>query len=349
MSDISKIDQNFAVATAIDREGIKFYNIDEEPFKIYGVFRENGMYRRMPEKVAKKVSEGVYGLHFHMAGGRVRFVTNSKFIAINAKLNNLGKMPHFPFTGSIGFDMYDGNTYVKTFVPPVDIEDGYESSFEFQDSKERTITINFPLYSGITELYIGLDEGCTLKEAPAYANQKPVVYYGSSITQGGCASRPGACYQGIISRYFNYDYINLGFSGSAKAEDEMADYIKNLDMSLFVYDYDHNAPNVEHLAATHEKMFKTIRENHPDLPVIMMTRPQHIQTPEVLARKAVVETTYKNALNAGDKNVYFIDGIALTELCGNEGSVDNCHPTDYGFAAMAQAIIKVMEHIDICN
>ena len=127
MSDLIKIDKNFKVETTINRKGLTFYDIDEKPFGIYGVYRENGIYRRMPEEVAKSVSEGVYGLHWHTAGGRVRFVTDSKFIAINAKLNNLLKMPHFALTASIGFDMYDGDTYVKTFVPPFDIEDGYES------------------------------------------------------------------------------------------------------------------------------------------------------------------------------------------------------------------------------
>lgn len=347
MSNISKIDKNFAVETKLEREGVKFYNIDEAPFKIYGVFRENGMYRRMPEAVAKSVSEGVYGLHWHTAGGRIRFVTDSKFIAINAELNNLGKMPHFAYTASIGFDMYDGDTYVKTFVPPVDIEDGYESSYEFEKNEKRVITINFPLYSGVTNLYIGLDETACLEEAPAYANEKPVVYYGSSITQGGCASRPGTCYQPIVARHFNHNFINLGFSGSAKGEDEIAEYIAGLDMAAFVYDYDHNAPNVEHLKATHEKMFKLIRASHPDMPIIMMSRPQHIQSQCVLERREVVEATYKNALEAGDKNVYFIDGLALTELCKNEGTVDTCHPTDFGFASMAQALIKVMENIEI--
>ena len=347
MSDLIKIDKNFKVETTINRKGLTFYDIDEKPFGIYGVYRENGIYRRMPEEVAKSVSEGVYGLHWHTAGGRVRFVTDSKFIAINAKLNNLGKMPHFALTASIGFDMYDGDTYVKTFVPPFDIEDGYESSFEFSEKAKRVITINFPLYTGVTELYIGLDEGACLEEAPCYLNEKPVVYYGSSITQGGCASRPGTCYQAIISRHFNYDYINLGFSGSAKAEDEIIDYIKNLDMSMFVYDYDHNAPSAEHLKATHEKMFKAIRECHPDMPIIMMSRPNHIQTEEITKRRAIVEATYKNALASGDKNVYFLDGLALTELCGNEGTVDGCHPTDFGFASMAQAVIKVMEDIKI--
>ncbi|MBQ9940058.1 MAG: hypothetical protein IJO74_00755 [Clostridia bacterium] len=342
MSDISKIDSNFKITTKIGKNDVRFYKIDRAPFKVYGVFKENGKYRRMPESVAKTVSEGVYTLHTNTAGGRVRFVTDSPYVAIHAQMDALGKMSHFPLTGSIGFDLYAENQYVKSFVPPFNIENGYESVIEFEESMPRLITINFPLYSNVNELYIGLKDGSSLEEAEPYKNKKPIVYYGSSITQGGCASRPGMSYQAIISRTFNYDYINLGFSGNAKAEDEIIEYIKNLDMSVFVYDYDHNAPGVEHLEKTHEKMFKAIREKNPLLPVIMMPRPKYFLNEEEKTRRKIVEKTYLNAVSAGDKNVYFIDGQALTKLCKDSGTVDNCHPTDFGFASMAQALTEVI-------
>ena len=156
-------------------------------------------------------------------------------------------------------------------------------------------------------------------------------------------------YQAIISRTFNYDYINLGFSGSAKAEDEMIEYIKNLDMSIFVYDYDHNAPTIEHLEKTHEKMFKAIREKNPLLPVIIMSRPKHFLTAEEKVRRGIIETTYKNAISSGDKNVYFLDGEALTLLCKDSGTVDNCHPTDFGFASIAKALSDVIIQYNLQN
>ncbi len=347
MTDISKIDKNFKIETKVKRDGLKFYSADEATFKIYGVFREGDRYRRMPEAVAKTVNEGVYRLHANTAGGRVRFVTDSPYIAIHAKMDNIGKMPHFAITGSAGFDLYLNNVYRATFVPPLDMADGYEACIDLNGKEEREVLINFPLYSDVKELYIGLQEGAVIKDAKPYKNAKPVVYYGSSITQGGCASRPGMSYQGIISRLFDYDYINLGFSGNALAENEMTEYIKSLDMSVFVYDYDHNAPNVEHLKNTHERMFNAIREKHPYLPVIMMSRPKHLLTEEETERRAVVETTYLNAIDAGDKNVYFLDGAALTGLCKESGNVDNSHPTDFGFASMAQALTEVLVNIEI--
>ncbi|MBE6623881.1 MAG: hypothetical protein E7621_06850 [Ruminococcaceae bacterium] len=347
MFDISKVDTNFSIKTNIDKKDIKFYKIDEAPFKIYGVFKENGKYRRMPELVAKNVSDGVYALHSNTSGGRVRFVTDSPYIVIKAFMDSICRVPHFALTGSAGFDMYEDGRYVITFAPPIDIKDGYEGFIDFGKKREREITINFPLYSDVNELFIGLQEDAVIKEAKPYKNSKPIVYYGSSITQGGCASRPGMTYQAIISRKFDYDFINLGFSGSALAEDEMVKYIKSLDMSAFVMDYDHNAPNAEHLKNTHEKMFRSIREKYPDLPIIMMSRPKRFLNVEEAEMRCIIETTYRNALRDGDKNVYFIDGEKLTKLCEDSGTVDNCHPTDLGFFSMANALSEVFANINI--
>ena len=344
MKNIDEIDSNFAIRTSIQKSDIKFYNIDDPPFEIYGIFKENGKYRRLPEQIAKNVSEGVLALHTNTSGGRVKFSTDSSYVAIHVILDGVGKMPHFAYTGSIGFDLYEKEEYIGTYVPPLDVADEYEGILKLESKRLRDITINFPLYSNVSRLYIGVEKDSILERPSNYLNIKPIVYYGSSITQGGCASRPGMSYQSIISRKFNCDYINLGFSGNAKAEDEIIDYIKELDMSIFVYDYDHNAPTIEHLENTHEKMFKAIREKNPDLPVIIMSRPKHFLTEEEKMRRKIINTTYTNAISSGDENVYFLGGEALTELCKDSGTVDNCHPTDFGFFSISEAICKLIEH-----
>lgn len=349
MSDIEKIDKNFKIETAIRREGVDFYNADNPPFTIYGVFRDGEKYRRLPESVAKSVSPGVHKLHADTAGGRIRFKTDSPNVYLSVKTEKVGKMPHFALVGSAGFDLYtksqNGYKYIRSFIPPFDIVDGFDSSIDLKTQEMRDITINFPLYSSIKELYIGVDSGCTISEGENYTNKNKIVYYGSSITQGGCASRPGNSYQGFISRRFDCDYINLGFSGSAKAEDEMIEYIKNLDMDIFVYDYDHNAPDFEHLSNTHEKMYKEIRKSKPDMPIIMMTAPIYKPSDKMLDRRNLIEKNYKNAIADGDKNIYFIDGHTLMSLAGDEGTVDNCHPTDLGFYSMASALGNVLKNL----
>ncbi|MBE6783283.1 MAG: hypothetical protein E7536_04665 [Ruminococcaceae bacterium] len=349
MKNILDVDKNFRINPTIRKDDIEFFDIRNSPFKIYGVFHENGKFRRLPEKVATETSADVEFLHKHTAGGRVRFATDSDYVAIYAVMSEVGKMSHFALTGSAGFDLYirenGKERYFKTFMPPFDIEDGYESVVDFGNSNMKEITINFPLYSNVVNLFVGIRKNACLKEHSLYKTEKPVVFYGSSITQGGCASRPGLSYESILSRKLDVNHINLGFSGCARGEDRIAEYISGLDMSAFVYDYDHNAPTAEHLRNTHEKMFAKIREKNPDLPVIMMSRPKFILTEEEKERLEIVKSTYLSAKEKGDKNVYFIDGPALMSEVENEGTVDDCHPNDSGFMSMAKAIEKVLEKL----
>ena len=345
MSDISQIDKNFEVKTA-SGDGMFYFSCLEKPFSVHGVIQGENSFVRLPTTVAASVSRNVEGLNYCTAGGRVRFVTDSPKINVRVKLNRVGKMPHFALTGSIGCDLYDGKYYAGTFVPPFDVANEYESSIDLKTRKTRELTINMPLYSGVSLFEIGLCAGSSLKAAKDYKLPVPVVYYGSSITQGGCASRPGNSYQSIISRELDCDYINLGFSGSAKAEDEIARYIAGLEMSAFVYDYDYNAPDSEHLKNTHERMFKIIRESQPELPVLMLSRPQSRLDEEARRRRDIIMHTYISARDAGDENVYFLDGGHILNIFGGDsGTVDNCHPNDLGFMCMAKAIGNILKEI----
>ena len=347
--DVTKVDKNFIVKDQIDKQDVKLYDVKQTPFKVYGVEYLDECFRRLPEEVAKSVSEGVHAHHKHAAGGRVRFKTDSPYIAISAKLANAAKMPHFAFSGSIGMDLYVNENgeerYVNSFIPKIDIKDEFVSVLNLPFSGIQEYTINLPLYSGIEELSIGVAETAKILEAEPYKYEKPIVFYGSSITQGGCASRPGNCYTSMVARRLNANHINLGFSGNARGEDEIAEYIAGLDMSVFVYDYDHNAPTLEHLEATHERMFKIIREKNPDLPVLFMSRPQYVWNGNITARYEIVKATYEKAKANGDNNVHFLGGKELSSACKNEGSVDNCHPNDWGFACMADAVYDVLKDV----
>ncbi len=346
MIDIAKIDKNFFSANAIDVENTVFYGVNDSFIDLYGVFFENGCFRRLPEEVGTKVNDGVKILHTHTAGGRIRFITDSPYVVLSVKLTNLSKMEHMALVGSCGFDLYLDNVYSQSFRPPFSVgESGYTLCARL-DGKMHTCEINFPLYSGVSELAIGIKKGSEAKKAADYKIKTPVVYYGSSITQGGCASRPGTCYQSIIHRSIDADYINLGFSGSCKAEDIMCDYISTLPMSVFVYDYDHNAPNEEFLRNTHEPFYKKLRERRPDLPIIMVSSPT-LEGGMWAKRRALIKENYERGIASGDKNLYFVDGYEIFE--GNHDcTVDGCHPTDLGFYFMAKHIgIAVKKALNI--
>lgn len=349
MANISDIDKNFRVGGIIKRDDIEFYNIDDvNKFNVFGIFRENDHYVRLPGAVAETVSEGVKRLHKHTAGGRVCFKTNSPCLAISVKYNEVCKFNMFPMSGAAGFDIYvmeNGEQKYKNFIAPSHaVEDVFECSVDFEDNSEKEIVLNLPLYSGIDSLYIGLKKNASVSPFNPYTCDKRIVFYGSSITQGASASRPGNCYTAVLSRKFGFDYTNLGFAGSAAGEDPIADYISNLDMDVFVYDYDHNAKTAEYLNKTHEKMFKKVREKHPEIPVIFMTRPN--KTYPYAENFKVVLKTYENAKAAGDKNVYFVSGQEMLNSFDAEMAlVDGIHPSDVGFLGMAQWVGKVFAEI----
>jgi hypothetical protein len=345
--DITGIDKNFSVPTEIDRTGLCFYDVEQAPFRVYGTKMVDGCYRRMPESVATATNNGVREMHTHTAGARVRFVTDSPRIAIRVLIDGFMLQPRTSVCGSASLDVYVNGEYCNTFIPPHDplaVQNGYESVIDTHLTKKAEILLHFPLFSSVTRLFVGLEEGSVLEPAAEYTITKPVVCYGSSITHGACASRPGNCYENILSRTLDCDFLNLGFSGSACGEDAIAHHIATLEMSAFVYDYDHNAPTPAYLAETHERMFKRIRAVHPDLPILMLSRPQpNLWNPDDAARLEIVRRTYENALAAGDQNVYFITGQDLMADVKNEGLVDGVHPNDAGFVSMARAMLPVLK------
>lgn len=346
---IEEIDRNLMVETDITEPDIVWLDIKQAPFVIHGVMydEKRGMYTRMPQEIADQVSPGVAGLNSHTAGGRVRFCTNSGFIGIRAVMSTSSLMPHITLVGQSGFDLYrkkpgdSTEVFCHTFMPPMGMRTGYSAPFP-TDGAMADYTINFPLYDGVKELYIALKKDAVISEPTPYRHPVPIVYYGSSITQGGCASRPGNSYQAIISRRLNVDHINLGFSGNGKAEPIMVDYLASLDMSIFVCDYDHNAPSVEHLKATYLPLYRAVRAAHPDIPIVIVSAPDVLLKPETyLERRDVIRQTYLTALAEGDKNVYFIDGGEL--FAGEDWdscTVDGTHPNDFGFHRMAMRIGK---------
>ena len=120
----------------------------------------------------------------------------------------------------------------------------------------RDYSLYMPLFNGVLSLEIGVDPNAKFEQPTSHKIKKPIVFYGSSITHGACASRTSLCYPALVCRDVDAPMVNLGFAGNAKGEPKMAELISKLDMSVFVYDYDYNAPNAAHLKKTHEKFFK---------------------------------------------------------------------------------------------
>ena len=349
---IEEIDRNFKIEPVAEENGVVYYDVTRPPFTVYGLMRDADGFCRMPQEAAKQVSEGVSSLNRNTAGGRVRFRTDSSFVAVRVTMPWGGKMSHMAFCGSAGFDLYYGSgadiRFQRAFLPPLDLSTGFSCRVDLDGSGMRETTLHFPLYSSVSKLQLGLAPGAAIAPTEGYGKPGRIVYYGSSITQGACASRPGMAYQNILSRRLDIDHLNLGFSGGAKGEDAMIAYLASLPMTAFVLDYDHNAPDPGHLARTHEPLFLAVRKTHPDLPIVMASRPKAYLNEEEKARREIVRATYEHAIAAGDKAVRMVDGSRLMlDFCKDEGTVDGTHPNDVGFFAMAKAIGDALQSLGV--
>lgn len=354
MSDLSKVDNNFRLVHCVKEHDIVWHDVRTAELDIYGLYnpRTEEIFRRMPDEVAAEVSTGVRSLVQNTCGGRIRFKTDSEYIAIRCT-RPLRKsiMPHITYLGCSGFDAYwkeDGQyTYCGSFLPPTEIAEGFESILHFENRKMRDITINFPLYDRVTDLYLGLQDDAVLTHGDKYKYQVPVVYYGNSCTQGGCACRPGNMDSSILSRELDFDYVNLGFSGSGKGELPMAEYLAKLDMSVFVMDYDENSP-VADLEFTHRRMYDMVRQAHPEVPIIFNSRRGLELLPseqaETWVRRDIIIGNLERAKSLGDDRVFFLDGRTIFKDYGeNNCTVDGAHPTDLGFWLIAQAMKPILQ------
>ncbi len=350
MVKVEEIEGSFVDKDVSGRE-LVFTRISVHPFSLTGFywFGEDGKFLRLLERSLPDMNEGVRYHSTHTSGGMVRFKANSSVIAIKAELTEPATMTHMPASGSAGFDLYIGSGVSKKFFRNVKPENNsttidavlYEKAI---DAAEE-FTLYFPLYNGVKELFVGFAPGSVIEKPSEFAISKPIVFYGSSITQGACASRPGNAYTHFLTRWLDANLVNLGFSGSAKGEREMGELISKIDMSVFVYDYDHNAPDPEYLRQTHKPFFEIIRRGNPNLPIIIVSRPDYDKDPrDSDVRRDIVYKTYSDAINAGDNKVFFVDGERLFGSDNRDAcTVDTCHPNDIGFYRMARTILPVID------
>jgi len=346
------LDENFVKIETAEDDTTDWYEVTPGSFDLYGLIEpeEDGILsRRMPHKVAQTVDESVIFQSTFGAGGRVLFSTDSPYIALKVEYGGGSVATVNNHCLTYGFDLYryeDGKDIYVTVFRPVKFD--YQTldikQLTYRGGQMTCYTLNLPCFAAVKRLQLGLEKGSRIGRGKRYRNDKPVVFYGSSITHGAAASHPGNTYESFISQRYNLDYRNLGFAGRAKGEQTVADFMADLPMCLFVSDYDFNAPSVEHLEKTHYRLYETIRAKHPDIPYIMISHPVTFpRTAEPCPRRAVIWESYQRAKAAGDENVYFIDGETLFDGEHKEAcTADNTHPNDLGFYRMSRVIGDVI-------
>jgi hypothetical protein len=354
----TELDKNMSI-TENNEKNMRWLSPFSSPFRISGFpwIEKDRVFRRLPVNPKYEITAAVDQLANCTSGGQVCFQTDTKKLAVIVKLSGKANMPHMPSTGQCGFDCYIGIPGQKRFinVAKYNIENAdYEVVLMDADEEEvRNITLNFPLYQGVEELLIGVDEGSEVLPPLPYESEKKVIFYGTSITQGGCAARPGMSYTNILSRRLNYEFINLGFSGNGKGEPSMARIITEIENPIcLVLDYEANCVDTPSLERTLPEFIRIYRESYPHVLILVISKFKCAQEMVNIRfeqwreeRKELQRSTVDRFRLNGDNNIFFYDGEYMLAEDFDECTVDGAHPTDLGFMRIADALTPVLEKI----
>ncbi|MBN4074002.1 SGNH/GDSL hydrolase family protein [bacterium AH-315-E10] len=314
-----------------------------------------GSLHRLPDRCEGVVTSGVWGNSLCSSGIRICFRSNSRHIAVRVKLANPSTMSHMPSTGQSGVILFSGDPYCTQpwgSAWPSGDRDCYEKILATNlSAKMREYTLYLPLYNEVVDLDLGVSPGARFTSPSKPALAKPVVFYGTSISMGGCAHTPEADYVSIVSRRLNLDTINLGFSGAGRGEPEMAEMLVELDVAAYVLDYVANS-TIKSLKKTLPIFVKILRRHKPEIPIILLSRTlgygmhynanswEHFE----LLRDETIHF-YSKVRKKGDMNIHFIDGNPLIPPCTDLVHSDGGHPTSVGFKMMADLITPQLENI----
>lgn len=359
MSEVSLSDFDPRMAPLKGSDAVLLWHTpDSVPFRLAGFpwFDRDKVFRRLPRVPAEEFPAAVEWLANCTAGGQVAFQSDSRHVAVRVKLAGLANMNHMPATGQCGFDLYIGSPSEMRFHNVTKYDHSlaeYEVLlFDHPDAVMRTFTLNFPLYQGVAELQIGLDPDARIEATAPYSINGRIVCYGTSITQGGCASRPGMAYTNILSRALNAEVVNLGFSGSGKGEPEVCQAFAQMPAPrLFVLDYEANV-DFERLQTTLPENIRILRSQHPDVPILVVSRIPfakdigHAENRRNYDRAREMQSDLVEKARAhGDPFIFFLDGSTLLGEDFDECTVDGVHPTDMGFMRIARGLEPVIRRI----
>lgn len=362
MADIKKIDKNFVNVETTNE--LDYYDPTLcDNIKVYGLnwFDEDKRYIRFPkssDEMIKNLAEGLNSLVEQTSGVMLAFYSDCTTLKIKVELGTIFNMGHMAFTGQGGCDVYVSHSgkfedliFFRTAAYNI-----YKKEYEFTyfsdfEKKDRLYVINLPLYSGVKKIEVGVNKTAYVKAANDIFTNGRIVVYGTSITQGGCASRPGVNYTNALSRRMNYEFMNYGFSGNGRGQKEVVDLVTSVDnVKMFILDYEANA-TLPMLQATLDNFINTIREKYPEVPILVVSKIRmsietHVKANRDRQRKSL--NFQKNVVkehSKNDKNIYFYDGHNFFGKYTTEATVDGCHPTDLGFMLMTEKFEKIIKKI----
>jgi hypothetical protein len=306
---------------------------------------------RLPAKAESMVRKDVWNLSKHSAGLSLRFMSNSNEVIIRYTVSGNKEMYHMPSTGVSGLDLY-----ARSGSGPW-IWAGARASFgdtivyrytELNQDPNREYTLYFPLYNHVNWMEISYPKG---KELTLLAPQKnkPIVIYGTSIAQGGCASRPGLGWTNILGRKLDMPMVNLAFSGNGRLEKEVLELIAEIDAEMYVLDCLPNLTGSEYLQGELKSRLvhaiTYLQSRRPGVPILLNEHAGYTNEYTNDARRNVYQAANRilvevadSLKSAGTKNIF----LQTKKDVGQdiESTVDGTHPNDIGMMQIAEAYDK---------
>ena len=344
-----------SVTTYAQTPGYKSWNpAAGDVYALEGQGWKNGetFYDRLPASAKQTVRKEVWGLSKNSAGMQLHFVTNAREVQIRYGVAGSYEMRHMPATGVSGVDLYfrGENNAMQRLRPVYSFGDTVKYVYSHLETAARYhYTLYLPLYNSVKWMEISVPEDSYFEPLPV--RQKPIVVYGTSIAQGGCASRPGLGWTNILSRMTDKPLINLAFSGNGKMEPELVDLLAELDASLFIIDCLPNLAVGTDLSAKVNYVVSTLQRKRPGVPILFA---DHCGTPvanddggneKIRTLNRQQKSIVDSLIQKGKKNLYYLtqNEIGLTE----DDVVDFIHPNDIGMMRYAEAYYRrIMEIMD---
>lgn len=344
----------FIAFLAFGQDSYKYVSLDGFPIGGKATQFTSNRYARLPDSLEGKIRDELWSLGQNSAGVTIRFRSNTSNVKMKWKSLNQFSMNHMTPTGIRGLDLYamrpDSTwTFVGSARPTLGKHQNVSTVIRNMEPEMREYMLYLSLYDGVDSIYVGVDSLAEVlkPEVNLPIKEKPIVMYGTSILQGGCANRPGMAHTNILQRELNREVINLGFSGNAKLDVEIAELMAGVDASLYVIDA---LPNLT-LDQIEERIgpfYAILRAKRPATPILLVENPQF---PDMrFDKKTKLEIEAENAAlkswfdSQSDSNLYYF--FSKDVLMGNaEATVDNAHFTDLGFSIYASALRPVIEEI----
>ena len=356
--DITKWDPRMAADKAVvDTNGVKW--IDGRYLPIEGRWNLGGTehyYMRLPDSLTTNVNGGVRAMRDNTSGMLFRFRTDSNFLVLrHTPLHGWHGMPHMTEVGMSGWDVYrlDKASGKWRFVAS---NWGARDDAAHPGARLRRIDwtpgdeciINLPLYNGVKEFALGVAPDSRIEAPSPWASgvTKPVVFYGTSITHGGCCTRPGLGFVNIVGRELQVPVYGLGFSGSGVMEYELSDVISRIDASCYVLDCLWNMSLKEEqspgrsVEGNYEKFIRNLRAKRPGVPIVMAEH-CNVFGNKKDDRDIFIRKLYEKLVAEGWTDLVYLPNDEM--YAGDyEGTVDGCHPNDLGMMSMAKAFSKAI-------